>query len=94
MCPYPHSHRHVLLLGKCLGEVSCCTEIGNAMSFVISLNVIMVPNIAATEIPFAFLTRTALKKQFLYSAQNCISGVKLWLQDYILDSYNPMSTLA
>lgn len=78
MCLYPHSQGHALLLGKCLGGVGCCTENGNAMSFVISLNVVVVPNIAATEIFFASLTRTALKKHLLYSVQNCISGIKLW----------------
>lgn len=79
MCLYPHSHGHVLILGKPLGEVGCCIDNGNAMSFVISLTVIVVPNIAATEISFASLPRTALKKnKSLYSAQNCISGIKLW----------------
>lgn len=75
MCLYPHSHGRVLIHGKCLGEAGCCTENGNAMSFAISLNVIVVPNIVATEISFASLPRTALKKQFLYSAQNSISGI-------------------
>jgi len=31
MCQYPHSHGHVLVLGKCVGEVGCCTENGNAV---------------------------------------------------------------
>lgn len=48
------------------------------MSFVISLNVIAVPNIAATEIAFASLPRTAVKEQLVRSAQNCMSGVRLW----------------
>lgn len=66
MCLYPHSQGHVLMLGKCLGEVGCCTGDGNAMSFVISLNVIVVPSIAATEISFVSLLRTVLTKQFLH----------------------------
>lgn len=77
MCLYPHSNRYVLILGKCLGEVGCCTENRNAMSFVTSLNVIVTPNIAAIEISFYSLPRTALEKQSLYSVQKCFSGIKL-----------------
>lgn len=66
MCLYPHSQGHLLMLGKCLGEPGCCAGNGNAISFVISLNVIVVPSIAAAEISFASLFRTALKKQFLH----------------------------
>lgn len=66
MCLYPHSQGHLLMLGKCLGKVGCSTGNGNAMSFAISLNVVVVPSIAATEISFASLLRTALKKQFVH----------------------------
>lgn len=66
MCLYPHSQGHALMLGKCLGEVGCCPGNGNAMSFAISLNVVVVPSIAAPEISSASLLRTALKNQFVH----------------------------
>lgn len=74
MCLCPDSHRHVLILGKCLGEVGCCIENGNAMSFLISLNVIVVPNIAATETSIASVPRTALKNSFCILCRTAFLG--------------------
>lgn len=68
MCLYPHSQGHVVMLGKCLGEAGCCSGNGNAMSLAISLDVLVVPSIAAPEISSAPLLRTALKKQLVHGA--------------------------
>jgi len=63
MRPYPHLGWHVLILRKCLEEKGYCIEGGNAMSFVIPLNVVVVPNIAATETSIASVPRTALRNR-------------------------------
>lgn len=94
MCLYPHSNGCVLILGKCLGEVGCCTENRNAMSFVTSLNVVVVPNIAATEICFYSFPRTVLEKTVPIFCAKVLFWDKDVVQTYILDSYNHMSTLA
>ena len=64
------------------------------MSFVISLNVMVVPNTAATEISFASLPRTALEKTVPVFCAELHFWDKAVVQAYILDSYNHMSTLA